>query len=566
MTEQAVPIDFIPDALITADRAGVIQLVNERLTAMFGYQPQELVGQSIEILLPEWARGRHVQHREAFHLNPSIRAMGSKLDLLGRRKDGSEFPIDVMLSPLPGDGGAVLAVIRDDTAAKRIRDRLHQLAHSDPLTGLPNRPALYHALELCFGRDPEAVPEPMAIALFDLDGFNEINDALGHSFGDELLKGVADRWNVFVGQGPQIYRLGGDEFVLLIPNCGDPTVIATIVKAMLRELERAFEIAATVVFVSASAGIALAPADGADVETLIANVDVALHKAKASGRGTYAFFHNALRADVRARKELDTKLRQAYLNGELELYFQPQVRLSDGTVVGSEALLRWKQGDTIVGPRAFINHLASSPIAPAVGSWILRTACETAASWRGMALPVSRVSVNLFPMQFHSPSLSAELEEILVKTGLSPESLELEITENTALIYNEAALGTVRRLRELGVGIALDDFGTGYASLSLLTEMPLTRIKIEQSFIRGLLDDKKLAAIVRSLITMAHNVGLLVIAEGVETAEQATFLRNEGCDEAQGYLFARPLTASAFQSLLRQGRMLDGRQSFAERF
>jgi diguanylate cyclase (GGDEF)-like protein/PAS domain S-box-containing protein len=566
MMEHAVPIDFIPDALITADRAGVIQLVNERLTAMFGYQPQELVGQSIEILLPEWARGRHVQHREAFHLNPSIRAMDSKLDLRGRRKDGSEFPIDVTLSPLPGDGGAVLAIIRDDTTGKCIRDRLHQLAHSDPLTGLPNRPALYHALELYFGRGPEASPAPMAIALFDLDGFNETNDALGHSFGDELLKGVTERWIVGCGQGLQIYRPGGDEFVLLVPNCGDPTVIATIVKAMLRELERAFEIAATVVFVSASVGIALAPADGADAETLIANVDVALHKAKAVGRGTYAFFNNALRADVRARKELDTKLRQAYLNSELELYFQPQVRLSDGKVVGSEALLRWKQGDTIVGPRAFVNNLATSPIAAAVGSWILRTACETAASWRGVALPMSRVSVNLFPMQFHSPSLIAELEEILGETGLSPESLELEITENTALTYNEATLATVRRLRELGVGIALDDFGTGYASLSLLTQMPLTRIKIEQSFIRGFPDDKKLAAIVRSLITMAHNVGLSVTAEGVETDQQASFLRTEGCDEAQGYLFARPLTASAFQALLRQGRTFNGRQSLAERF
>jgi diguanylate cyclase (GGDEF)-like protein/PAS domain S-box-containing protein len=560
MTEHTVPVDFIPDAVITADRTGIIQVINERLAAMFGYQPDELVGQPIEILLPERAREPHIRHREVFDLNPSIRTMGGNLDVRGRSKDGSEFPIVITLSPLPGDDGRVLAVIRDDTVAKRMCDRLRQLAYSDPLTGLPNRPALYHALEQSFGR-LEGSLQPIAVALFDLDGFKEINDALGHSFGDELLKGITDRWTAVVGQGPPIYRLGGDEFVLLISNCGDPTVAATIVKAMLRELERAFEIAATVVFVSACAGIAIAPADGADRETLMANVDLALYKAKAAGRGTYAFFNNTLRANVRARKELDTRLRQAYLNGELELYFQPQVRLADGTVVGAEALLRWNRDDTIVAPGAFINILASSPIAPAIGAWILRTACETAVSWRSVAQPPGRISVNLFPIQFHSPSFNRELEEVLVQTGLLPDSLELEITENIALTYNEATLATISRLRELGVGIALDDFGTGYASLSLLTKVPLTRIKIEQSFIRGLPNDEKLAAIVRSLITMAHAVGLSVIAEGVETVPQANFLRAEGCDEAQGFLFARPLTASAFHALVQQRPMLDGLQS-----
>jgi diguanylate cyclase (GGDEF)-like protein/PAS domain S-box-containing protein len=560
MTEQTVPIDFLPDAVITADRAGIIQLVNERLAEMFGFRPDELIGQPIEMLLPERSREPHIQHRKVFDLNPSIRTMGGGLDVRGRRKDGSEFPIVISLSPLPGDGGRVLVVIRDDTAAKRMCDRLRQLAYSDPLTALPNRPALYHALEQSFGRN-EAPLQPITVALFDLDGFKEINEALGHSFGDELLKNLADRWTAIIGQGPQIYRLGGDEFVLLISNCGDPTVAATIVKAMLQELERAFEIAATVVFVSASAGIAIAPADGADRETLMANVDLALYKAKAAGRGTYAFFNNALRANVRARKELDTRLRQAYLNGELELYFQPQVRLADGTVVGAEALLRWNRDDTIVAPGAFINILANSPIAPAIGSWILRTACEMAASWHSMVQPPGRISVNLFPIQFHSPSFNHELEGILAQTGLPPESLELEITENIALTYNEVTLATIGRLRELGVSIALDDFGTGYASLSLLTKMPLTRIKIEQSFIRGLPSDKKLAAIVRSLITMAHAVGLSVIAEGVETVHQANFLRVEGCDEAQGFLFAKPLTASAFQALLRQRLVIDGLQS-----
>jgi EAL domain-containing protein (putative c-di-GMP-specific phosphodiesterase class I) len=227
------------------------------------------------------------------------------------------------------------------------------------------------------------------------------------------------------------------------------------------------------------------------------------------------------------------------------------VRLADARVVGSEALLRWNQGRTIVAPGAFIGVLAASPIAAAVGSWILRTACETAASWRSKGLRPTRVGVNLFPSQFHDPSFVTELERILADTGLPPDSLELEITENIALSCNAATLAPLRKLRELGVRIAFDDFGTGYASLSFLTQMPLTHIKIDQSFVRGLPDDHKLVAIVRSLIAMAHNVGLTVIAEGVETVSQAKFLRSEGCDEAQGFLFAKALPASAYETLLR---------------
>ena len=551
MTDRTVSVDLIPDAIVTVDRAGIIRQVNSQLTAMFGYQAGELIGQPIEILLPERARHRHVHLRAAFQLSPTMRPMGGGLELRGCRKDGSEFPVDIMLSSLSAADGLVLAVIRDTTTSKLLSEKLPQLAYSDPLTSLPNRSALYRELGKVLEGDPATPIAPTSIALFDLDGFKEVNDTMGHSCGDQLLKEVALRWTAVVGEGPRIYRLGGDEFVALVSNCGDPRRIAEIAKTMLQALEKPFEIAGAVVFISASAGIAVAPADGADIEELIANVDMALYKAKANGRGSSVFFHNALRADVHARRELELKLRQAYAQGDLELYFQPQVRLADATVVGSEALLRWNQGRTVVAPGAFIEMLAASPIAAAVGSWILRTACETAASWRNMGLRPTRVAVNLFPSQFHSPVFVAELQEVLAATGLPPNSLELEITENIALHRNAATLAPLRRLRHLEVHIALDDFGTGYASLSFLTQMPLTRIKIDQSFVRGLPDDHKLVAIVRSLIAMAHNLGLGVIAEGVETVAQAKFLRSEGCDEVQGFLFAKPLTASAFEALLR---------------
>jgi EAL domain-containing protein (putative c-di-GMP-specific phosphodiesterase class I) len=319
---------------------------------------------------------------------------------------------------------------------------------------------------------------------------------------------------------------------------------------MLQQLETPFDIGGTTAFVSASAGIAIAPADGADTEELIANVDIALYKAKSIGRGRYAFFLNALRADAQARRDLDTKLRRAHLQGEFELYFQPQVRLLDGEIVGAEALLRWNQGRSLVAPGAFIEMLAASPISTSVGRWILRTACEAAASWRRPGEPPIRVSVNLFASQYYDPSLVAEVEQVLADTGLAPECLELEITENIALGENTAPIEPLRKLRDLGVRIALDDFGTGYASLNFLTLMPLTGIKIDQSFVRGLPDDPKMVSIVRSLIAMANNLGLTVVAEGVETTDQMQFLQAENCDEAQGFLFAKPLPAAVFAALV----------------
>jgi diguanylate cyclase (GGDEF)-like protein/PAS domain S-box-containing protein len=553
--KRTVSFDLIPDAIVTVDRCGIVRQVNSQLTAMFGYHAEELIGEPIEILLPKRARQRHVHHRTAFQISPAIRPMGRGLELYGCRKDGSEFPLDIMLSSLSTADGLVLAVIRDTSESKNLNERLTRLAYSDPLTNLPNRAALYRDLKKCLNGNQTTVA-PISIVLFDLDGFKEVNDTMGHSCGDQLLRGIAQRWTAVIGEGCRIYRLGGDEFIAVVSNCGDPRRISQVAKTILAELEKPFDIAGTVVFISASAGIALAPADGANIEELIANVDMALYKAKANGRGSSVFFHNALRADVHARREMDIKLRKAHSRGELELYFQPQVRLADATVVGSEALLRWDQGPTPVAPGAFIHTLAASPIAPAVGSWILRTACETAAEWRNKGLRPIRVAVNLFPTQFHNPTFVTELEGVLADTGLPPDLLELEITENIALSCNVATLAPLRKLRELGVRIAFDDFGTGYASLSLLAQMPLTHIKIDQSFVRGVPDDPKLVAIVRSLIAMAHNVGLSVIAEGVETVAQARFLQLEGCDEAQGFLFAKPLTAPAFEALLRAAPLI----------
>ena len=557
MPEGAALFDLIPDALVTVDHTGVIRQVNGPLTAMFGYGATELLGEPIEILLPKQARQRHVHHRRDYYLKPTVRPMGGGLDLYGRRKNGSEFPVDIMLNSLSAaPNGLILAVIRDISASKKMSDDLRLLAYSDPLTNLPNRAALYRDLGEFLKCEPTTPSEPTSIALFDLDGFKEVNDTLGHSTGDRLLKMIAERWTAFVGDGPLIYRLGGDEFVVLIAKCGDPCQVAKIIDGLLQQLETPFEINGNVIHVSASAGIAIAPADGSDVEELIANVDTALYRAKTNGPGHYFLFHNSLRAAAQARRDADLTLRRAYAGKEFELYFQPQIRIEDSVLIGAEALLRWRRGDgLVVAPGAFIEALSASPIATEVGTWILETACKTAATWRSSGLLPVRVAVNLFPRQFHDPSFVDKVAQILADTKLPPAALELEITENITLGCNAAPL---QKLHEMGVLLAVDDFGTGYGSLSSLTQLPLTHIKIDQGFIRGIPHDSKAVAIVRSLIVMAHNIGQKVIAEGVETASQAIFLRLEGCDEAQGFLFAKPLSSSRFEALLRLLTRHDG--------
>jgi EAL domain-containing protein (putative c-di-GMP-specific phosphodiesterase class I) len=342
-----------------------------------------------------------------------------------------------------------------------------------------------------------------------------------------------------------------------MPGCGDPREIAGLVDAILKRLGEAFDINGHRLFIGASAGIAIAPADGKTVEDLISNADLALYDAKAAGGHGYRLFLPVLRAKAQARRELDTELRRAWAENEFVLYYQPQIRMRDGAVVGAEALLRWrhpKQG--ILGPGAFIEALAESAVVLDVGRWILHTACESAAAWRAKRLPPLRIGVNLFPGQFHGGTLLADVETALQLSGLPADALEIEITENIALAHDEATLAALRTLRAVGVRLAFDDFGTGYASLSYLARYPLSTIKIDQSFVRKIANNpsREDTAIVRSIIVMAHNLGLEVIAEGVETAAQAAFLRSEKCDEVQGFLYAKPLPKSEFEEFVRSRR------------
>jgi diguanylate cyclase (GGDEF)-like protein/PAS domain S-box-containing protein len=541
-------IEASPVAIVCSDPSRRILIWNRAAEEVFGHAAHETIGQPTKLVPPDRVRESHALFARAFS-GETVRDVQVKR----LRKDGSLVDVRVAAAPMCNPDGTVRGVAwayEDITDRKKAEEQLHRLAHYDPLTGLPNRLTLQRELASLFGSG-----WPISVALFDLDGFKDVNDTLGHSTGDKLLVEVGRRLTDVAGDRGQVCRLGGDEFVVILAECGDPRVIGSVVDSMLKRLAEPYEVNDHILHLGGSAGIAIAPNDGADGDELIANADLALYQAKSDGGRVYRFYLPVLRAQAQARRGLDADLRRAFAQDEFELYFQPQVCLADGSVIGAEALLRWNHpAKGILAPGAFIETLAESSIAPGVGRWIIRTACERIAAWRSRGLALNRMSVNLFPCQLRDETLLPDIDGILRETGLPPELLEIEITENVALDYDEAS-AVLQKLRDMGIKLAFDDFGTGYASLSYLTRFPLSRIKIDRSFVGKITDDAEDAAIVRSLISMAHNLGLEVIAEGVETTGQAAFLLNEGCEEAQGFLYAKPLAADGFEVFLRTHRI-----------
>jgi diguanylate cyclase (GGDEF)-like protein/PAS domain S-box-containing protein len=536
------------DLILVTDYQGKLIRVSPSSANTLGYLPEEMVGRDVaEFVHPDDLQETRWEMRAASG-GRDTRDFETRLV----RKDGRI--VALAWSGVWSEPELKHFLIGRDMTERRVaEEKLKQLAHYDQLTGLPNRIMLRKALNSLLDLSPEPAGRTISIAIIDLDDFKNINNTLGQSIGDQLLKEVARRLTATADGMVQIYRVGGDEFALVFPDRGDPNTVVQITDSMLQWGER-FEISGHRLFIDASAGIAIAPANGLSVEELISNANLALHDAKAAGGRTSRLFIPALRAKAQARQLLDTELRRAFSESEFVLYFQPQLRVSDGSVVGAEALLRWRHPmKGILGPGAFIEALAENPVVLDVGKWILQAACEQAASWRLSGLPPVRIGVNLFPAQCRGGTMQKDVEAALLHSGLPAESVELEITENIALGDDEAMLVSLRALRAKGVGLAFDDFGTGYASLSYLTRYPLTRIKIDKSFVRKISSESASqdTAVLRSIILMAHNLGLQVIAEGIETAIQAAFLQAEKCDEVQGFLYAKPLPAAEFEEFLR---------------
>lgn len=443
------------------------------------------------------------------------------------------------------DGGWVATHI-DVTEQQRSEDKIVHMAQHDALTGLPNRilfrERLEHALAAT-GRDGK-----LALLTLDLDRFKEINDTLGHPVGDSLLQAVSTRLRTCVGATTLVARLGGDEFAIIEP-VSDPIAESAVLAERIREaLAAPFDLGEHLVTTGTSIGIAIAPRDGNDFDSILKAADLALYRAKEVGRGTCQFFEPELDRLMRARLDLERDLRAALDNGEFEIYFQPIVNLRSGEVSGCEALLRWHhplRGS--VSPAEFIPLAEETGIIAPLGEWVLKTACAEAAKWPGSL----KIAVNLSPAQFRSRNLVLAVVRALAASGISPARLEIEVTETAIMHDSEAVFATLRQLRELGVSIALDDFGTGYSSLSFLQRFPFDKIKIDRCFVSELFSSNEEARrIARAVVRFAVSLGKTTTAEGVETVEQMDFLQRDDCVEMQGYLFSAPKPSSEILQLL----------------
>ncbi len=538
------------DGLVCANKDGSISFWNRGAAAIFGYSSDEVVGRPLNAFLKSADK---IGGSSAFSLlalsHEALRKPGGLLmEMEGQRKSGEIFPLDVCFSEWQGvEGVQYGAIVRDITARKREAERILYLAEHDTLTGLANRNKLHDSLKEML---PAARPHECEIALLmlDLDRFKQINDTLGHGCGDQVLRGVADRLTEIVAGRGIVARLGGDEFAVVLSG-EDIVVEAKALSQCFCDTfgEATFAVGVRQLRVDVSIGIAVYPADGESVDDLLGNADLALYQAKARGRGGYVVFEQAFRHDLEARLLLEAQLVRAVKNNEFELFYQPQVALDDGRLVGAEALIRWRHPERgLVLPDAFMPVVNASSISDEISLWAMRTASRQGRCWEQQGHAI-RLGVNLAPSQFLADDLPDIVKTVLDETGLSPGLFELEVTESILLEDDERALAIFRRVQELGVHIAFDDFGTGYASMTYLKKFPLDRLKIDKSFVQKLLSNKDDRAIVGATIALGRLLGLSVIAEGIEDAATAEMLAKKGCKEGQGYYFGQPVPAADFE-------------------
>jgi diguanylate cyclase (GGDEF)-like protein/PAS domain S-box-containing protein len=479
----------------------------------------------------------------------------SNFELAARRRDGSPIWVlenATLVEGPDGVGPLIEGTVIDITERKRAEDQVKHLAFHDALTGLPNRLLFNDRLTMALAQAHRSRQKLAAIYL-DLDRFKVINDSLGHTVGDELLRRVADRLRLCIREEDTIARLGGDEFILLVPRLSSEEDVETVGRKILTAIRLPFTIDDRKFFLTTSIGISVYPEDGIDSETLVQNADTAMYRAKERGRDNYQLYAPAMNPGALDRLSLENRLRQALSNGELVLYYQPVVDLKDGRIRGAEALLRWRHPERgLLKPADFITLAEISGLITPIGRWVLKSACEQIREWKAMGIPRLTVSINLSPRQFQQVDLVGEVATTLSASEIEAGSLDLEITESSAMENPQLAINTLWELRKLGVGISMDDFGTGYSSLNYLKKFPIDRLKLDQSFVRDVVTKPEDAAIVRAVINMAHTLQLVVVAEGVENEEQLAFLRQQRCDEMQGFLFSPAIEAAEFEKLLRR--------------
>ena len=423
---------------------------------------------------------------------------------------------------------------------------LRHQAHHDQLTGLPNRVLLNERMRKLVARARRG-DQLFALHTIDFDGFKAINDLLGHAAGDRFIEAISKRLQSSMRDCDTLARVGGDEFAVLQSDVSDTQDAAEFAIRLLSIVEQSADLEDIPLSITASIGIAIHPADGADAESLLRNSDLAMYRAKAEKGSHFCFYASDMTLRARQLVVLDKRLQRAFENGEFILHYQPQVDVASGKLIGAEALLRWQDPEHgLIGPNMFLPHAEENGLIVPINEWVLQKACEDAKGWQRFGLENICVSVNMSPIQFRRRTVPLHVARVLASTGLEPRLLDIELTEGIVMSSIDTVIADMQHLVNLGIGISIDDFGTGYSSLSYVKKLPVSRLKIDQSFIKNLATDLSDAAIVRAIITLGRSLNLKVLAEGVETAELFARLQAEGCDQAQGYYFGRPISNDGF--------------------
>ncbi|MES2299056.1 MAG: EAL domain-containing protein [Pseudomonadota bacterium] len=552
----ATVLEHIADGVMVVDVGGRIVAINPAFTQITGYTENEVIGQDMSLT-------RSGRHDQAFYdgLWGELIASGFwRGEIWNLRKNGELYLEWLTVSAVRDNHGVCthyVGVFSDITKVKESQEKLDHLAHHDPLTALPNRllfhDRLHHALQRAAREN-----EQLAIMFIDLDRFKNVNDTLGHHVGDELLQKVANALTARLREGDTLARLGGDEFIVLLENIDGQFGASQVAEKLMTMFEQPFNVAEYELFVTGSVGISVYPADATDLNMLIRNADVAMYQAKARGRNGYQFYAPSMTGEGVERLRLETMLRRSLEKSEIFLNYQPQVEIDSGRLVGVEALVRWTNPELgSVPPVRFIPLAEDTGFISQLGKWVLFEACRQMVRWEQAGLYVPKVAVNLSVKQFERGSIVAMVDEILKETGLAPNRLQLEVTESVIMNTGDSFV-FINDLHSIGVGLAIDDFGTGYSSLAYLKQLPVQTLKIDRSFIKDISTDMNDEAIAIAIIQLGKSLNMSVIAEGVETEEQAAFLLRHGCKLAQGYLYSRPVLSEDVLERWRPAESLAG--------
>ncbi len=520
-------LDNVPDGVLSVDVTGTILSCNPAAGKLLAMPQNELIGMKLADLVKPLD--------------------GQDGEAVAIRKDGSRFPAETTCSAMHDEMQAQIVILRDITERKNAEDKLIQLANYDPLTGLPNRTLLRDRLmhSIHYARHHKRL---VGLIFMDLDRFKNVNDTLGHQYGDALLKLIGERLSSILRESDTVARMGGDEFMIIVEDVHQQDQIAETATRILQAVATPVQLGEKNVLVSTSLGITVYPTDGTDPDRLIKNADTAMYRAKELGRNNYQYFTEEMNTAAMERLEMEQELRSALQNNEFLLYFQPRIAMQSNTLTGVEALLRWQHPHKgLILPGRFISILEDTALIVPVGEWVLRSACQQLRSWLDNGGPKIKMAVNISARQFQDQELVNMLRNILNETGVPPELIEIEITESLLMDNLQTTIQVLQEFHRIGVLVSVDDFGTGYSSLSYLLQFPLDNIKIDQSFIARIPDDPSACTITKAVIALGKSMQLKVTAEGIETTAQADFVRAEGCDEGQGFLFARPMPATQLQ-------------------